>query len=140
MADGLTQKQEAFCLKYMECSNQSEAYRHAYDVGENTKPETVWVKACELMSVGKVSARVFELQQKAAERTLVTVESLTVELDENRTKANDLDQVAAMNGATMGKAKLHGLGVEKSHVELGISADFAALMTRVASKTKLVND
>ena len=114
MADKpLTPKQEAFCLKYVECSNQSEAYRHAYDVGEKTKPETTWVKACELMATGKVSARVFELQKLAQERTLVTIESITRELEEARVMADKLEQSSAMTAASMGKAKVNGLLVDK---------------------------
>ena len=53
----LTPKQEAFTLKYVECGNASEAYRHAYDVGEDTKLETIHVKASELLSYGKVAVR-----------------------------------------------------------------------------------
>ena len=113
MSGKLTPKQEAFCLKYVECSNQSEAYRHAYDVGENTKPETVWVKACELMSGGKVSARVFALQQMAQERTLVTIESITIELEEARQMGLHTEQGSAMTAASMGKAKVNGLLVDK---------------------------
>jgi len=113
MTDKLTPKQEAFCLSYMETSNQSEAYRSAYDVGENTKPQTIWADACRVMAKPLVAARVFELQQAAKERTLVTVESITKELDENRLKANDLDQVAPMNVATVAKAKIHGVMVDK---------------------------
>lgn len=113
MTDKLTPKQEAFCLKYVECGNQSEAYRHAYDVGENTKPQTTWVKACELMAVGKVSDRVYALQQLAQERTLVTVESITRELEEARQKAIETEQAASMTAASMGKAKVNGLLIEK---------------------------
>ncbi len=113
MADKLTGKQEAFCLKYVECGNQSEAYRHAYDVGENTKPETVWRKAVEVMANGKVSARVFALQELAQERTLVTIESITIELEEARAMAVKTDQSSAMTAASMGKAKVNGLLVDK---------------------------
>ena len=113
MGDKLTDKQEAFCLAYLECNNQSEAYRQAYNVGENTKPESIWVNSCKLMADTKVSQRVFELQQIAQERTLVTVESLTKELEEAREKATEWGQAAAMTGASMGKAKLHGLDVQK---------------------------
>src|SRR5262245_21664213 len=38
---GLTPKQDAFCRFYLEKSNGSEAYRLAYDVSPDTKPETV---------------------------------------------------------------------------------------------------
>lgn len=114
MADKpLTPKQQAFCLKYVECSNASEAYRHAYDVGENTKPETIWVKACELMATGKVSARVYELQLMAQERTLVTIESITIELEEARQMGKTTEQGSAMTAASMGKAKVNGLLVDK---------------------------
>lgn len=109
----LTDKQEAFCLAYLECNNQSEAYRQAYDVGENTKAAGIHVDACKLMGSPNVALRVFELQQIAQERTLVTVESLTKELEEAREMAIKTNQPAAMTGASMGKAKLHGLDVQK---------------------------
>ena len=57
----LTPKQEAFTLKYVECGNASEAYRHAYDVGEDTKPETIWKEAHTLLADPKVARRVLEL-------------------------------------------------------------------------------
>lgn len=123
MSDILTAKQEAFCLKFIECRNQSEAYRHAYDVGENTKPETVWVKASELMASGKVAARVVSLQQEASERTLVTVESLTKELVESRDIALSKEDVGEMTKATMAKAKLHGLDVHKVDAVVSVSAE-----------------
>lgn len=118
----LTAKQEAFCQAYLKCSNQSEAYREVYDVSENTKPETVWENACKLMANTKVAPRVFELQLLAQERTLVTVESLTKELEESRELAKKIEQPAAMNGASMGKAKLHGLDVQR--VDLRMKGDF----------------
>lgn len=109
----LTPKQEAFARVYVETSNASEAYRQAYDVGKHTKPETIWEQASRILADCKVSARVMEMQQAAQERTMVTLESITNELDENRTFAATLDQVAAMNTATLGKAKIHGLLIEK---------------------------
>lgn len=114
MAD-LTVKQEAFARAYVETGNASEAYRQAYNVGVNTKPETVWRKASELLSDGKVTARVDELQAEAKERTMITVESLTAELEQARILAMDDDKGAsAAVSAVMGKAKLHGLLVEKA--------------------------
>ena len=83
----LTPKQEAFTFKYVECSNASEAYRHAYDVGEDTKPETIWREAHTILTTPKVATRVMELQEQARERHAVTVDSLTVELDEARIHA-----------------------------------------------------
>ena len=58
---GLTPKQEKFCHVYVETGNASEAYRQAYDAAK-MKPETINVKANELMQNGKVSVRVKALQ------------------------------------------------------------------------------
>lgn len=126
MADKLTAKQEKFCQEYIKCGNQSEAYRLSYEVGEKTKDKTVWEAACRVMADSKVSARVFDLQQLAQERTLVTVKSLTEELDEARELAKDIKQPAAMTGASMGKAKLHGLDIQKLDVNGNLTVNIAS--------------
>ena len=113
MGDKLTPKQEEFARVYVETSNASEAYRQAYDVGEKTKPETVWRKACDVLANGKVGAKVAELQSLAQERTLVTVASITAELEAARFLADSLRNPAAMTGAIMGKAKVNGLLIDK---------------------------
>ena len=109
----LTQKQDKFAMAYVETGNASEAYRRCYNVGEKTKDETVWVKACELLKNGKVAARVVELQAGHQRRHEVTVDSLTAEYEEAREIARNLDQPAPMVSATAGKAKLHGFGGDK---------------------------
>lgn len=113
MTDKLTPKQEAFALKYVECSNASEAYRTAYDVGENTTPESIWVNACKTLANDKVAQRVVELQEEAKERAFVTIRSITEELEEARIMALKNEQSAAMTQATMGKAKVNGLLVDR---------------------------
>jgi len=122
LTDGLTAKEEAFCTEYVLTSNASEAYRNACDVSEGTKPESIWQSASRMMAKVKVSSRIMELQAEARERSLVTVESITKELDENRKKADDLDQPAAMNTATATKAKLHGLMVDKAEQTITVNA------------------
>ncbi|MCH6203860.1 terminase small subunit [Brucella ciceri] len=112
----LTPKQEAFARAYVETGNASEAYRRAYNVGEKTKPETVWRKASEVLADGKVTARVHELQGKAAQKVAVTVESLATELEEARQIAITEKQSSAAVSATMGKAKLFGLGTENRKI------------------------
>ena len=113
MGDKLTPKQEEFARVYVETSNASEAYRQAYDVGEKTKPNVIWVKASETLANGKVSVRVAELLMMAQERTLVTVASITAELEAARFLADSLQNPAAMTGAIMGKAKVNGLLIDK---------------------------
>ena len=116
----LTIKQENFCLALMETGNASEAYRRAYNA-ENMKPEVIHVKASELLSSGKVSVRVAELKAEAKERCMVTVESLTEELEEARALALQEGQSSAAVAATMGKAKLHGLLTDKVDVKGGVT-------------------
>lgn len=69
----LTQKQENFCLKYVETGNASEAYRHSYSA-EKMKPETVWNKASRLLDQDKVRARVDELRGMAVSASIMTRE------------------------------------------------------------------
>tara|TARA_R110002126_G_scaffold63960_5_gene164000 strand:+ start:2618 stop:3037 length:420 start_codon:yes stop_codon:yes gene_type:complete len=137
MADKLTQKQEAFAQKYIELDNASEAYRQCYDVSEDAKPETIWSRASELCKNGKVAARIVELQLGHADRHNVTIDSLTKELDEARLVATEEKQPAAMTGATMGKAKLHGLLVDKAETKIDATDTFAALVLKaVDGKTR----
>ncbi|TIP06642.1 MAG: hypothetical protein E5X72_00050 [Mesorhizobium sp.] len=110
----LTQKQEAFALAFVETGNASAAYRQAFDVGADTKPETVWSNASRLLADSKVAARVKELRGMARDMALISVGSLTEELEQARVKAMADDKGAsAAVSAVMGKAKLHGLLVEK---------------------------
>lgn len=114
----LTVKQEALAQAYIENGgNQSEAYRTAYNA-ENMAPETIWTEASVQFKNPKVAIRVLELQEQHRERHNVTVDSLTKELDEARSLAKDEAQPAAMTGATMGKAKLHGLITDKTKADI----------------------
>lgn len=115
----ITQKQELFAQKYVELGEASSAYREAYDVGEKTKPTTIWVEAHKVLSNPKVAKRVLELQERHQKRHDVTIDSLTKELDEDRQLARDNVQPSAAISAVMGKAKLHGLGSDKVELSLG---------------------
>jgi phage terminase small subunit len=75
----LTPKQEKFCKAYIETGNASEAYRRAYNA-ENMKPTTVNRKAVEVLSDGKITARIAELQEGHQKRHEVTVDRVVREL------------------------------------------------------------
>ena len=111
----LTQKQEAFCLSYMETGNASESYRRSYNAAR-MNAASIAVKACELLKSGNVSVRVAQLQADAATRNEITVDDLVAELEEARRAAfkATTPQTAAAVAATMGKAKLLGFLVDKS--------------------------
>lgn len=110
----LTPKQEAFAQAYLETGNASEAYRRAYDVSPESKPNTVEKRACELLKNGKVSGRVAELQERARKRHDINVDTITEMLKEDRELARTNGQTGAAVTAVMGMAKLHGLLVDKS--------------------------
>lgn len=72
-SEGLTIKQEKFCLLYVETGNASEAYRKAYNAAK-MKPETVNRKAFDLLQNGKITARIAEIRKKVeTESTIETV-------------------------------------------------------------------
>jgi len=111
--NGLTAKQEAACQAYIiNEGNQSAAYREAYNA-ENMTPETVWQEASRTFNLPHVTARVLELQEMHRERHNVTVDTITKELEEARQLALAEKQAAAATGASMGKAKIHGLATDK---------------------------
>jgi len=113
----LTVKKEHFARAFVETSNQSEAYRRAYNTSK-MKTETIAKRASELMQDGEVAGMVAELKAVHAKRHAVTVDSLIAELEEARNVALDTHppQSSAAVAATMGKAKLCGL--DKQLVEL----------------------
>jgi hypothetical protein len=65
--------------------------------------------ACRLSANVSIRARLTELLEKAAERTLVTVERVTAELEEARQLALANKRPSVGVTATMSKAKLHKL-------------------------------
>lgn len=78
MTDTLTPKQEAFCQRYLETGNASEAYRLAYDA-EKMKPETVNRAAFEVLENPKIAARIAELKARQLKRHDVTVDRVLAE-------------------------------------------------------------
>lgn len=113
----LTPKQEKFCQVYIETGNASEAYRQAYNASR-TKPEVVAVKASQMLANGKVAVRIDALRALHQKRHEITVDDLVAELEEARKLAFETDKAAAAVQATMGKAKLLGLVVEKQETNI----------------------
>lgn len=79
MNDGLTQKQENFCLEYIKSGNGSGAYRKAYDASGMTD-EAVNVEASRLLDNPKIILRLDDLRDKAEAKSLVTVGKILREL------------------------------------------------------------
>lgn len=72
--------------------------------------------ASRLTANDSVRVRVAELQSKTVKKVEITVDSLAQELEEARAIALKEKQSSAAVSATMGKAKLFGLGVENRKI------------------------
>ena len=115
----LTIKQEKFCMVYIETGNASEAYRQAYNC-EKMKEATINRNAKMMIDDNKISTRIKELKSGHVKRHELTVDDLVAELEEARTAALGAEnpQSSAAVSATMGKAKLLGLVVDKTDIKL----------------------
>ncbi|WP_396180188.1 hypothetical protein [Flavobacterium sp.] len=120
----LTAKEEKFCLEvatgvdeFDKPISYAEAYRRAYNAGK-MKPDTVDVKASQMMAKDKIAVRVRNLRDNIAKKAAITVESLLVELEEARQAALSAETVqsSAAVSATMSKAKL--LGLDKQLIDV----------------------
>lgn len=120
----LTAKEEKFCLEvatgvdeFDKPISYAEAYRRAYNAGK-MKPDTVDVKASQMMAKDKIAVRVRNLRDNIAKKAAITVESLLNELEEARQAALNAETVqsSAAVSATMSKAKL--LGMDKQLVDV----------------------
>lgn len=107
---GLTEKQDAFCLAYIETGNAAEAYRRAYDV-DPTKQANSWiyVEACQLLDNPKVALRIEGLQKEAERLALYNVSKAFDEYENARQLATEEKNPSAAVSAINGKVKLFGL-------------------------------
>lgn len=85
----------------------------------------------------EVQARHAELQERAAEKAVVTVQDIARQLDEDRDFCREHIQGGAAVSATMGKAKVLGLIIDKKvlsmkRVEDMTEAELLALLGEVA--------
>ncbi len=134
----LTIKQEKFCNLYIELGNASEAYRQAgysQDVSEKSLNEL----ASRLLKNVKIMSRLNELRSGHAERHNINVDDLIAELEEARKVALGAmtPQASAAVGATMGKAKLLGLIVDKSENKHDVKVDEVKDLTDDELKSEL---
>ena len=108
MADTkLTAKQEAFCQAIADGMGQADAYRIAYDA-EGMKDNTIYVKASELMSEGKISVRVAELKKALSDKQLWSREMSVKGLVAAYRVANDGKNASGMTGAIKELNAMHG--------------------------------
>jgi phage terminase small subunit len=69
--------------------------------------------AARLKKVEGVAARLAELQERVAEKAVITAADIAAQLDEDRAFARELKQASAAVSASLGKAKVLGLIVNR---------------------------
>ena len=112
----LTQKQENFCLAYIETGNASEAYRKAYNAAGSSE-KSVWELASKMLDNPKVISRLEALREQAACRALLTLERHLEELATLRDEARAEGRYSAAIAAEIARGKAAGLYVEQSRTE-----------------------
>ncbi len=113
---GLTQKQENFVLAYIETGNASEAYRRAYEA-DGMKPETVNVKASQLLRQDKIRIRLEELRKPVTVSAQLTLEQHLSDLEKLRELAKEEGKYGPAVQAEIARGKAAGLYVERSQID-----------------------
>ena len=111
-------RHELFAQEIAKGKNTSEAYVNA---GYNHNPGN----AVRLKIKDNVSARITELLQRSAQKSVVTIETITEMYLEDRRLAQAAGQLAVSKSAADSLAKLHGLMIERS--ENGKPGDFSRM-------------
>lgn len=111
----LTQKQENFCLAYIETGNASEAYRRSYDAA-NMKPETVAKRASEMLDGGDIAGRIAALRAPVVAKAQITLEQHLSDLKRLRDRAEAAEKFGPAIQAEMARGKASGLYVDKTEL------------------------
>ena len=112
----LTPKQEKFAQEYVALGNASEAYRRSYNVKPTTKDKSVHENASRLLNDVMVSSRVQQIKASIVQRHELTIDDILDELEEAREMGKITQQSSSMVSASMGKAKLLGLIVDRKEI------------------------
>ncbi len=115
----LTPKQEKFCQAVVRGSNQSDAFREAYDA-KNMLPTTINERACRLMQESKISARVEALREPVLKEVQYDLKAAMGEANLALRMAQAQENPSVMVAATALRAKLSGLLVEKAAAPLSV--------------------
>ena len=126
----MTDKQKKFARLAVELGNQTEAYVRAYDVVADSKRATAADSAKALSKLPRVRREMERLRQLMQKRHDVNVDSLTDELNEAQQLAMNEAMPSAAIQATMGKAKLHGLLIDKQELQSPQGVHFSMVLDK----------
>lgn len=92
----LTQKQEAFCLAYLETANASTAYSQAYRASK-MKAEGIRVNAAKLLANTNIALRITELRDNAAKVAILVAADVLAEI--KKLAFSDIRGIAKADGS-----------------------------------------
>lgn len=127
----LTEKQERFCLAYIETGNASESYRRAYSC-ERSKQETINRTAKELIDRPKIAARIAEVRAPAVKNAQVSLEQHLNDLKRLRDLAEASEKYGPAIAAEIARGKASGLYVD--NVNLNVTDALAERLARAKSR------
>lgn len=113
-------RHERFCQLIKQGLSPYRAYPEAGYQPHNGSPY-------RLREDARVKQRLAEITKGLAMKTRVTIETISSQLDEDRQFAKQVDQAGPALNATIAKAKLHGLIVDRK--ESGAPGDFQGLQS-----------
>lgn len=108
----LTQKEEAFCLAYIELGSGPKAYREVYSC-ERMKDTTINRRAFDVLHRPHVESRLEELRAPVREKAQLTLEQHLNDLKRLRDAAEQSNQYSAAIAAEVNRGKASGLYVER---------------------------
>lgn len=109
----LSAQQEKFAQSVASGMSQSDAYRTAYKVKLNTKPESVNQSASRLMADVNIASRVEVIRQPVVKAAQMTLETHLNDLKGLRNMATKASQYSAAISAEIARGKASGLYVDK---------------------------
>jgi phage terminase small subunit len=112
----LTSKQEAFAQAVVTGLSHSDAYRAAFKVRPDTKPNSVNVSAAKLMADPNITLRVKELREPVAKRAQITLEGHLEDLMKLRNMAAKEKQYSAAIAAEVARGKAAGIITDKMQI------------------------
>lgn len=108
----LTQKQESFCLAYIETGNATESYRRAYSP-KNMTDKSVNEKGSQMLASVKIKSRLEELRAPVREKAMLTLEGHLQRLEDLSNAAEAAGNYGAAITAETNRGKAAGLYAEK---------------------------
>lgn len=139
--DGLTAKQERFCLEYIRLGNATAAYKLSYNAG-NMGDATIRVKASQLLARDKIRITVDRLREEALapakKRLSISKEWVLEQLVENVSIAKSAHPILDSEGTQAGEHK-QNLAAANKALEL-IGKELGMFVERKEVRTGAIDD